>query len=60
MMTNEPTKPEAYELGRQARRDQRPLWDCPMVYPPHIRAAWREGWNDADAMMTALAPYQGK
>jgi hypothetical protein len=54
----EPTKPQAYEQGRQARRDQRPSWDCPLTYPPHIRAAWGEGWRDSDAMIRALAPHQ--
>lgn len=39
---------EAFELGRLARRDDRPVIDNPFAFDDKRRSRWDEGWRDED------------
>lgn len=45
------TKSEAYENGKQARRDNKPIESCPYTTKSRLGQAWRAGWYWIDSKM---------
>jgi hypothetical protein len=48
----------SYTEGREARRNGQPATANPYAEGTPMHRNWREGWQESDAILRALEPYQ--